>query len=314
MDVLNYMRLFVEVAKRKSFRGAAEALDMSNSTLSRNIAELENTIGLRLLHRSTRKVELTEAGEVYFKRCQGIVEEALCAHESLRDVSERAIGTLRVSMTASFAVGYLAPILGEFSRAYPLIKFDLDCTPRAVDLQADPYDLAIRLGAPPTSPSSLVARKIASMPRYLYASPGYLRQAPALEHPDDLAGHALCGRPVSGGQFSARHSLRRGGETVVVVQESRFVTNGAAMALTMAANDLCIAVLDPRLALHDVAAGRLLRVLPEWQAESMEVHVITDTRHLPARTKLFIAFLKERLAEPLATPDSPHASANRPPC
>ncbi len=176
----------------------------------------------------------------------------MCAHESLRDVSERAIGTLRVSMTASFAVGYLAPILGEFSRAYPLIKFGLDCAPTVVDLQSDPYDLAIRLGAPPTSPSSLVARKIASLPRYLYASPGYLRQAPALAHPDDLAGHALCGRPASGGQFPARHSLRRGDETV-------------------------------------------------------EVHVITDTRHLPARTKLFIAFLKERLAEPLAMPDLPHA-------
>lgn len=149
-----------------------------------------------------------------------------------------------------------------------------------------------------------MARRIASLPRYLYASPGYLRRAPALEHPDDLAGHAPCGRPVSGGQFSARHSLRRGGETVTVTQESRFVTNGAAMALTMAANDLCIAVLDPRLVRHEVAAGRLLRVLPEWQAEPVEVHVITDTRHLPARSKLFIAFLKERLAEPFAGDDA----------
>src|SRR5207247_4874191 len=108
MDRLHHMRLFVEVAKRKSFRAAADALDMSNSTLSRNIAELEKAIGLRLLHRSTRKVELTEAGEVYFRRCQSIVEEALGAHEALRDVSERPAGTLRVSMTHDFAVGYLA--------------------------------------------------------------------------------------------------------------------------------------------------------------------------------------------------------------
>jgi DNA-binding transcriptional LysR family regulator len=93
VELLSYMRLFVEVARTKSFRRAADALDMPNSTLSRHIAELEKTIGLRLLHRSTRKVELTEAGEVYFKRCHSIVEEAQIAHESLLDVVERPTGT-----------------------------------------------------------------------------------------------------------------------------------------------------------------------------------------------------------------------------
>jgi len=89
VELLSYMQLFVEVARTKSFRRAADALDMPNSTLSRHIAELEKKIGLRLLNRSTRKVELTEAGEVYFKRCQSIVEEARIAHESLLDVAER---------------------------------------------------------------------------------------------------------------------------------------------------------------------------------------------------------------------------------
>src|SRR5690349_15485868 len=124
MDVLNYMRLFVEVARHKSFRGAADALGMPNSTLSRNIAELEKAIGLKLLNRSTRRVELTEAGETYFKRCECIVEEALSAHEALLDLAERPMGLLRVSLTSSFAVGYLAPILKDFANEYPLIKFD----------------------------------------------------------------------------------------------------------------------------------------------------------------------------------------------
>jgi DNA-binding transcriptional LysR family regulator len=297
MDVLNYMRLFVEVAKRKSFRAAAEALDMSNSTLSRNIAELEKTIGVLLLHRSTRRVELTAAGAVYFKRCQSIVEEALGAHEALRDVTERPIGTLRVSMTPDFGVGYLAPMLGEFARAYPLIKFDFDLSSRVVDLQSDPFDMAIRLGAAPTGPSSLVARPIALLPRYLYASPAYLKAAAPLTHANDLANHVVCMGQRSSGETDVWRRLMRGDETVEVMGGSRFVSNSAAMSMEWAANSIGIAGLDPQIACANVAAGRLQRVLTDWQLEPVELHVITDTRHLPARTKLFISFLKARLGE-----------------
>lgn len=297
MDVLNYMRLFVEVAKRKSFRGAADALGMPNSTLSRNIAELEKTIGLRLLNRSTRKVELTDAGEVYFKRCQNIVEEALCAHEALLDVTERPIGTLRISMTSDFAVGYLAPILHDFASAYPLIKFDFDVTARRVDLQADPIDLAIRMGAAPTTPSTLVSRQVASLPRYLYASPVYLKQAPRLAHANDLANHVICVGRSAIRPTDVWRKMRCGDEIVEVMGGSRFASNSAALTLAMAANGIGIAGLDPQLAREHVAAGRLQRILPDWDLEPTAVHVITDTRHLPARTKVFIAFLKTRLAE-----------------
>jgi DNA-binding transcriptional LysR family regulator len=298
MEVLNYMRLFVEVAKRKSFRGAADALGMPNSTLSRNIAELEKAIGLRLLHRSTRKVELTDAGEVYFKRCQNIVEEALGAHEALRDVTDRPIGILRVSMTSDFAAGYLAPILGDFAAAYPLIRFDFDVTARRVDLQADPFDLAIRLGAAPTTPSTLVARQLALLPRFLYASPTYLKRAPRLSHASDLINHVLCVGQAASRQTDVWRSLQRKDEIVKVMGGSRFVSNSAALTQAMAANAIGIAGLDPQMARHDVAAGRLQRVLPDWHLEPTPVYVITDTRHLPARTKLFISFLKVQLGEP----------------
>jgi DNA-binding transcriptional LysR family regulator len=297
MDVLNYMRLFVEVAKRKSFRGAAEALDMPNSTLSRNIAELEKAIGVRLLHRSTRKVELTDAGEVYFQRCRSIVEEAMGAHEALRDVTERPTGTLRVSMTTDFAVGYLAPILGDFADAYPLIKFDFDVTARRVDLQADPFDLAIRLGAAPTAPSTLVSRQIAALPRYLFAAPAYLKRAPPLKHASDLRNHAVCIGQGASRDTDVWRTFVRGDETVVVMGGSRFVSNSAALAMELAVNGVGIAGLDPRIALQHVQEGRLQRVLADWQLEPVALHAITDTRHLPARTKLFIAFLMERLGD-----------------
>lgn len=300
MDVLHHMRLFVEVARRKSFRAAAEALDMSNSTLSRNIAELEKTIGLRLLHRSTRKVELTEAGEAYFKRCQGIVEEAMSAHEALLDWNEKPAGILRVTMTSSFGVGYLAPVLGEFADSYPDIKMELDISSRAVDLQSEPFDVAIRMGPPPTAPSTLVVRRIAMMPRFLYASPVYLSRMPPLEHACDLVRHTLCGRSFSSRLPDIWRTLYRGEEVVEVAAQARYATNSASLCMAMAAQGLCIAALDPLLAKLEVQAGRLLRVLPDWHMEPVMVHALTETRHLPARTRLFIEFLRERLGEGLS--------------
>ena len=296
MELLSYMRVFVEVARTKSFRGAAEALDMPNSTLSRHISELEKTIGLQLLHRSTRKVELTAAGEVYFKRCQSIVEEARIAHESLLDVVERPSGTLRVSMPVDLATGYLAPILSEFAKAYPLISFEFDLTPRRVDLQSDPFDLAIRIGPPPTTPSTLVARQIAVLQRYLYASPDYLKAAAPLTHPDDLKHHVLCIGQAAANQGEASRTLHRGEEMVNVMIASRFKMNSVGLSRALAISGVGIAVLDTELAREDVASGRLRRVLPEWSLTPVQVHAITDTRLLPARTRLFIDFIKARIS------------------
>ncbi|MFL9923085.1 LysR family transcriptional regulator [Herbaspirillum lusitanum] len=294
MEVLNYMRLFVEVARVKSFRRAAEVLDMPNSTLSRNIAALEKTIGLRLLHRSTRKVELTEAGEVYFKRCQSIVEEARIAHEALLDLAERPTGTLRVSMPVDLAVDYLAPILSDFARANPLIDFEFDLTSRRVDLLSEQFDLAIRMGPPPTSPSMLVARQIAVLPRYLYAAPAYLKKAPPLRHPQDLAEHVLCMGQNARPQDNKK-TFYRAEEVVEVVAATRFAMNSVGLSRSLAKQGVGIAVLDSVLARDDVASGQLRRVLPDWSLAPVQVHAITETRLLPARTRLFIDFLKEQL-------------------
>lgn len=296
MEVLNYMRLFVEVARVKSFRRAAEALNMPNSTLSRNIAELEKVIGLRLFNRSTRKVELTEAGEAYFKRCQSIVEEARIAHEALLDVAERPTGTLRVSMPVDLATNYLGPIITDFSKKYPLINFEFDLTPRTIDLQSDPFDLAIRIGPPPAAPSTLVAREIAVLPRYLFAAPSYLKNAGPLTHPDDLARHVVC---VAQGAKSigVLKGIRRGDDVVDAQFQPRFVMNSIGLCRTLGRLGVGVAVLDAGIAREDVASGHLRRVLPEWQLAPVQVHAITESRLLPARTRLFIEFLKAGLQE-----------------
>src|SRR5471032_1003374 len=219
------------------------------------------------------------------------------AHEALLDVAERPSGTLRVSMPVDLATGHLAPILAAFARAYPQIDFEFDVTPRRVDLQSEPFDLAIRMGPPPTAPAMLVARQIAVLPRYLYASPDYLRAAPALEQPDDLARHPLL-LAMGGEQQEVWKRLYRGGEAVGVLVDTRWSMNSVGLSRSLAVQGAGVAVLDAELARADVEAGRLRRVLPEWELEPIPVHAITETRLLPARTRLFIEFLKTHWQQP----------------
>lgn len=191
MELLNHMSYFVEVVKARSFRGAAQALGMPNSTLSRKINELEKFIGLRLLHRTTRKIELTEAGQIYYERSRRIIDEARLAHEQLGSLLAQPQGMLRVSLPADFAVVILAPIIKAFSDCYPGISFDFDLTPRNVDLVSEPYDLAVRMGSLPDS--GLIARKLGSLTRSLYASPDYLVMNGTPGNPDELTDHECIG-------------------------------------------------------------------------------------------------------------------------
>ncbi|WP_206434404.1 LysR family transcriptional regulator [Iodobacter ciconiae] len=171
MALLNDMALFVEVVRAMSFRRAADAIGVSNSTLSRRVSTLEKSIGLRLLRRTTRKLELTEAGQIYYEHCKRIVDEAKLAHEQLGDLLAQPSGVLRASLPVDFAATYLAPLIAEFARSYPGILFDFDLTPQRADLVAEPFDVAIRMGEP--QDSGLIARKLASLPT-LYLVPLYL--------------------------------------------------------------------------------------------------------------------------------------------
>lgn len=291
MDHLNDMALFVEVVKAKGFRGAAEVIGMPNSTLSRRISALEKAIGLRLLHRTTRKIELTEAGQIYFERCKRIVDEARLAHEQLGEMLAQPSGLLRASLPVDFANIYLAPLIGEFAQRYPGIRFEFDLTPRQVDLVSEPFDVAIRMGEP--SSSNLIARQIARLPRYLYASPRYLELAGEPTRPADLAQHeCLRMRTAKADIWTLHHAA----ESVEVVVGGRFLLNSVGMIQRLAAQDLGVAVLAKDVVTEDVANGRLRRVLPEWQATPIPVYAITETRLLPAKTQRFIDFLRERLA------------------
>lgn len=288
MELLNDMALFVEVARAKSFRGAAEVIGVPNSTLSRRVARLERTIGLRLLHRTTRRIELTEAGLIYFERCRRIVDEAKLAHEQLGDMLEQPSGLLRVSFPAEFATGYLLPIIADFAEAYPAITFDFELTERPIDPVSEPFDIVIQFREPEIS--HLIARPIARLQPYLYASPHYIASHGSPTHPSDLVQHECL--------FWMKDNawkLSNGSETAEVAVKGRFRLNNVALMRGLAACDKGIAILPEEVVADEVSQGRLVRVLPEWGGATMPFFAVTETRLLPAKTQRFIEFLKARL-------------------
>lgn len=283
------MSLFVEVAQAKSFRRAAEALGMPSSTLSRRIHVLEQAIGLRLLHRTTRRIELTEAGQIYFERSRRIVDEARLAHELLGEMVANPGGILRISLPVDFATVFLAPYLHEFCRRYPAIRFELDLTPRRVDLIVEPFDVAIRMGELPDS--QLIARKIAEVPRYLFASQAYLDARGTPKQPEDLREHDCLLFPNE-----TKWPLRRNGVVKEVRVEGRFRLNNVGMMQRLATAGLGIAMLAKEGIIDERAKKFLQPVLPNWEATPIAVHAVTENRLLPAKTQRFIDYLEECLS------------------
>ncbi|MDR0673707.1 MAG: LysR family transcriptional regulator [Zoogloeaceae bacterium] len=293
MVSLDDMAIFVEIVKVMSFRRAAKASGIPNSTLSRRIGALEKAIGLRLLHRTTRKIELTEAGQLYYERCRRIVEEARLAHEALGALRVQPSGVLRASFPADFAVTYLARLIAEFAETYPDITFDFDFSPRPVDLVREPFDVAIRIGRPDHAapvPAQLIARPLVSLTPSLYASPVYLEGAGEPCAPADLAQHECLNLQKAGAW-----TLTDGANTVTVPVKGRFTLNNVGMIRRLATLGMGILLAPEEIVSDDLNQGCLCPILPTWRGAAITVCALTETRLLPARTQCFIDFLRERL-------------------
>ncbi|MBE4601116.1 LysR family transcriptional regulator [Vibrio navarrensis] len=289
MELLRNMSLFVEVCKVMNFRRAAESLDMPSSTLSRRISQLEQDIGLRLLHRTTRKVELTEAGQIYYERCKRIVDEANLAHEQLGAMLEQPSGLLRASVPVDFAIIYMAPLLAEFAALYPGIQIELDMTPRQADLISENVDVAIRMGTPPDS--NLIARKLTEFKSQLFASPDYLALAGIPAQPDELQHYDCIGFPKID-----KWTLVKGSESLSVEVGGKFRVNNVGMMKRLAVLNQGVIML-PDSAVEDERKNKqLVPVLGEWSGLPLCVYALTETRLLPAKVRVFVDFLKEKLA------------------
>ncbi len=296
MDRLRDMALFVEVARAMSFRRAAEALGVPNSTLSRRIAELEQAVGARLFNRTTRAIELTEAGAIYYERCRDIVDAARVAHEKLGEIVAQPRGRLRVSTTAEFARMYLGPLVADYTRLYPDVTLELDISPNRVDLISQNYDLVLRIGEQPDS--SLICRRLGILRTALFAAPAHLARVGAPARPEDLSAHGVV-RNLNAPRADV-WVMSRDGETVEVRVGGAILTNNFGLMRQFAVLGLGFAALHEPMVTPDLRAGRLARVLPDWVLREAPVYALTPSRLAPAKTRLFLDMLSERVSPELA--------------
>ncbi len=293
MQWLSDMALFVEVAKTRSFTKAAANLTMPTSTLSRRISQLEQHLGLRLFTRSTRSLELTEAGQQYYERAQWIVSEAHAAQEDIMRLNQSPAGLIRLSLAVDFGMYYIAPLLAEFNQHYPAIRFDLDLSARRADLFSEPVDMAIRMGE--LADSSLYARLIAHVSLGLYAAPAYLAQYGTPQQPADLQRHQCIDFKTNDGK--SVWALLNKQQTYAFVLNATIRLNNMGMAQQLACMGLGICLLGAQVAAPEVQRGRLIPVLSDWQLHLVPAYALTATRLLPQRLRLWLDFLAERLGK-----------------
>ena len=291
MADLNGFAVFARVVELGGFTAAAEALGLSKSVVSRQVSALEDELGVRLLNRTTRRVAVTEAGALVFERASRIVAEAEEAAAEANCIEGLVRGRLRVNAPMSFGILELGPALPTFLARYPDLDVDLVLNDRRIDLIEEGFDVSLRISA--LEDSSLIARQLAPVERYVVGAPAYFEEHGWPERPADLAGHAfmlytLLARP---GQMDFIHT---DGRREAVEVKGRFFCNNAdaMLPLMRAGSALCLA---PDFVCHEeLRAGRLVRALDEWSMPSLRLHVIyPHTRHLSAKVRAFVDFAVE---------------------
>jgi DNA-binding transcriptional LysR family regulator len=294
MDRFLEMQSFTCVVDAGSFVGAADSLGVSKAAVSRHVNELESRLGVRLLHRTTRRLSLTSEGEVFLARCRELLSSLNEAEAEITASSDTARGLLRVNVPVTFGIRRLAPLWGEFRARHSQVRLDITLADRLVDLVEEGYDLAIRIGA--LDSSSLVSRRLTVTRLILCAAPEYLTSHGTPEHPDELQGHAVIGYSY----FSSGDVWQLEGPEGPVIASTRpciHSNNGdTCRGAALAGQGI---ILQPDFLVgDDIAAGTLVELMPEYRAAELGVYAIYPSRrHIAPKIRALIAFLSERLAD-----------------
>jgi len=292
---LNDMAVFVKVVKAGSFTGAARLLGLPKSTVSRKIALLEESLGVRLLERTTRALKLTEIGAAYYERCARIVSDAEEATLEVTQSQATPRGKLRITAPTEFGSRYLGAAVAEYLQLYPQVQLEVVLSNRVFDLIDEGFDLAIRAGALPDS--SLMARKLASESVYVCASPAYLEAHGRPQAPEELAAHEMILSPASPGGHLKLIGAK--GTVVTVPLRGRLKVNSLAMARDAALAGLGLVTLPEMLGWEDLRSGRLQVALQGWKLPGTGIHAVYPSpRQLSTKVKTFIDFLQEKLTPP----------------
>ncbi|WP_431324125.1 LysR family transcriptional regulator [Rhizobium sp. YTU87027] len=291
MDRIMAAAVLLKTVERGSASAAAEELGMSRAMASRYIASIEEWSGTRLLHRTTRQLSLTSAGERVLELCREIVRVADAVTE-IGVHSDTPHGLLRVTAPSILAEAQLVRQFSEFEARYPQIKIDLQITDRSVDLVQDRIDIAIRI-ANHLDPS-LTAKRVGACPSRLYASAEYLAGGGAPTSPEELKNHKCLTYTHLGG---SEWVLKKDANEVAVTVAGGFQTNDAVALRRATLSGLGIAMLPRFAADEEVASGLLSVVLPDWEPRSLGIHALYVSRkQLPMAARALIDFMSEKNA------------------
>lgn len=291
MDSLDRLRLFVRVAELSGFTPAAESLGLPKSSVSVAVRELEERLGVRLLHRTTRRVSLTQEGAAYLERAKALLAEAEDLDSMFQEDDTTVTGRLRVDVPVGMAVNLVIPALPDFLAAHSRLEVELGTTDRRVDVVREGYDCVVRVG--PLEESRLIALSLGRMRLINCASPAYLERYGHPESPSDLVGHRLIHYSQGFGGPPDGFEVEENGRTRTHPMAGVLTVN-AGMAYVSA----CVAGLGiiqvPEAGLRRfIEAGALVEILPRHRAAPMAVNLLhPGPRRPPRRTRLFIAWLK----------------------
>jgi len=291
LDRLTGMQVFVRVAALGSFSAAARTLSLSQTMVTRHVQALEDRLGVRLFHRSTRRLTLTEAGRRHLEFCERILAEIEEAEQATADERIEPRGLLRVAVPVVFGTREIAPLLAGFLQRHPAIGVDIGFNDRVVDLVDEGWDMAVRIAV--LAESSLLARRLAPCRMVLCAAPSYLDRRGTPRTVADLAGHDCLGYTLPVPTAAERWTFGRDGEVGVAVSGRLRASNGE--ALRQAALAGLGLINQPTFILgDDIRAGRLVIVsLDRPQRTSLAIHAVQPPgRNPPAKVRAFVDHLR----------------------
>lgn len=293
MESLISIECFVRSAEAGSFAAAARRLGLTPAAVSKNVARLENNLGVRLFQRSTRSLTLTESGERFLDEASGGLASLQSAIANLASADGQPSGMLKVSMGLVFGRDYILPLLGEFLGRYPAIRPDWHFDNRQVDLIAEGFDAAIGGGF--ELPPGVVARKLSPAHLVLLASPAYLDSRPAIRYPSDLPSHdGIRIRSPQTGRVRPWPLTNRQQAQAPISLKERMTFSDPEAACAAALMGLGVTLVSMQHAVPYVDSGRLVRVLPEWYVDAGNTALYyTAQKLLPAKTRVFVDYVIE---------------------
>jgi len=288
MDKLNAISVFCKVIETQSFTQAANQQNISVAMASKLVSQLEEHLKTRLLQRTTRKIVPTEAGMLYYQRCQAILLDLSEADSSISNMATSLQGNLLISVPRDFGLLYISPNLPKFIELHPNLHVEIEFEDKRVDLVAEGYDLALRIGY--MQDSSLVARKISSSPMHFVASPSYLESRGTPLTPDDLEYHQ--GLLYKSSLNQVHWQSTKANQIQRYKIQSKVVSNNGMALLEMTKAGLGISN-SPNFFVKDaLASGELVEILSEYKQKPLDIYVVyPNRRHLPAKVRAFIEFL-----------------------